>query len=228
MNENCTYVAVGGKKLNSRKLVGLFLKTLAIGALTSLIASFFVSKSIYVENLNPVDWVGLIGLFLWYIVYGLLYSIVSQAGFFAYLFVNRFGLGLFRSYWPTVQIGLIAFVVFDLIYFPYKATEGSISILWFILMSFSILAFGLIIAYIKAKQTHPRAFVPALFLMVVMTALEWVPGLRTEGTDYAWLMILSLLACNTYQLLVLHKLSNTDGNKQAKQNNNVKTSPKKA
>lgn len=193
--------------MNSRKLVGLFLKTLAIGGLVGLVTSFFVSAEVYAENLRPLDLIGLVGLFSWYIVYGLLYSIVSQAGFFAYLFINRFGLGLFRSFWPTTQLLLIAFVLFDLVYFPYKATEGEVSVFWYILMSGAILAYGLLIAQIKSTQTHQRAFVPTLFLMVVMTSIEWVPALRTEGTDYAWLMILTLLACNTYQILMLHRLS---------------------
>lgn len=193
--------------MNSRKLVGLFLKTLAVGAVVCLITSFFVNREDYLANLNPFAWKGLLGLVLWYILYGLLYSVISQAGFFAYLFINQFGLGFFRSFWPTVQLLIIAFVVFDLIYLPYKASEGNVSLIWYILMSLGILLFGILISRIKAKQTHQRAFIPALFLMVVMTSIEWVPGLQTEGTDYAILMIFSLLACNTYQLLILHHLS---------------------
>lgn len=192
--------------MNTRKLVGLFFKTLFIGGIVAIATSFFVKADVYAENLSPFNWLGLLGVILWYLLYGFLYSIISQAGFFAYLFINRFGLGLFRSFWPTVQILLVAFVIFDLIYFPYQATKGDVSIFWYLLMSGAILAFGLIIAKIKASQTNKRAFVPTLFLMVVMTAIEWVPGLRTEGTDIAWLMIISLLACNTYQILVLHKL----------------------
>ena len=192
--------------MNTRKLVGLFFKTLFIGGIVAIVTSFFVKAEVYAENLSPFNWFGILGVILWYLLYGFLYSIISQAGFFAYLFINRFGLGIFRSFWPTVQILLIAFVVFDLIYFPYQATKGDVSIFWYVLMSGAILAFGLLIAKIKADQTNRRAFIPTLFLMVVMTAIEWVPGLRTEGTDVAWLMITSLLACNTYQILVLHKL----------------------
>lgn len=198
--------------MNTRKLVSLFFKTLAIGALVTIFVSFFVNSGDYGMNLNPINWFGLLGLLLWFAIYGMLYSVISQAGFFAYLFVNRFGLGLFRSFWPTVQLLLIAFVLFDLVYFPYKATEGDVSVWWYILMSAAILAFGLVVATIKAKETHQRAFIPALFLMVVMTSIEWVPALRTEGTDFAWLMIFALLACNTYQILVLHRLTGSGKN----------------
>lgn len=193
----------------------MFMKTLMIGGVVTLITSFFVKFAEYKASLAALDWLDLLGLIIFFFGLGLVFSVISQAGFFAYLFIHRFGLSLFRSFWPTVQLLLIGFVVFDLIYLPYQAAEGTISLYLLILMSFGLLAYGIVIANIKAKQTHPRAFVPALFLMVVMTAIEWVPGLQASGTDYAWLMITSLLACNTYQLLILHHLTKTD-DKQTK------------
>ncbi len=168
----------------------------------------------------------LTGLIIYFTGLGLLFSIISQTGFFVYLFINQFGLSLFRTFWPTVQVLLIAFVVFDLVYFPYNAVGGDVSLFWFILMAAGILGYGWIIAKIKARETNQRAFIPALFLMVVMTAIEWVPGLRTSGTDYAWLMIISLLACNTYQLLVLHRI--TRNASKGKESFDPKTSSNKA
>lgn len=197
--------------MNTRKLVGLFFKTLFIGGIVCLFTSFFVKRAEYFNALNPLDLMDMLGLIIFFLGLGFVFSVISQAGFFAYLFINRFGLGLFRSFWPTVQWLLIAFVVFDLVYLPYKAAKGAIPLYQLILMSLALLVYGIIIARIKAKQTHPRAFVPALFLMVVMTAIEWVPGLQASGTDYAWLMITSLLACNTYQLLILHHLTRENG-----------------
>lgn len=194
--------------MNSRKVVGLFFKTLFIGGFVSLIASFFVNSAEYMAILKPFDVVELFGLIIWYLLYGLLFSIISQAGFFAYLFINRFGIGLFKRYWPTLQISLIVFVIFDLVYFPYKG-DNDIALYLFILMAVAIFAYGFVIAKIKAKETHQRAFVPALFFMVVITTIEWIPGLMTGEVNYALLMILSLLACNTYQLLMLHRLSGT-------------------
>jgi KinB signaling pathway activation protein len=66
--------------------------------------------------------------------------------------------------------------------------------------------FGAIVAYIKSKETNKKAFVPALFFMVVVTILEWVPALRINDTDWLYLMVIPLLLCNSYQLLVLHRL----------------------
>ncbi|MGM8366644.1 KinB-signaling pathway activation protein [Virgibacillus sp. W0181] len=193
--------------MKSRDVVQMFTNTLIIGGLVGLITSFFVKTSDFTNVLSPFDFKELLGVIIFFIGLGLVFSVVSQTGFFAYLFIHRFGLSLFRSFWTPVQILIIAFVVFDLVYFPYKATDGEVSIWWFILMSLSILGYGLLVARFKAKETNQRAFVPALFLMVVMTSVEWVPGLNTAGTDYAWLMITPLLACNTYQLMALHRLA---------------------
>ncbi|HLR79022.1 MAG TPA: KinB-signaling pathway activation protein [Bacillota bacterium] len=203
--------------MNSRKVVGLFFKTLILGGLVGLVTSFFVKASDYKQVLSPFDGMELFGLIIFFIGLGFVFSVVSQTGFFAYLFINRFGLSLFRTFWPTVQVLVIAFVVFDLIYFPYKGSDGDTHLFWFILMSLAILGYGWIVAKIKAKETHQRAFIPALFFMVVMTAIEWVPGLRASGTDYAWLMITTLLACNTYQLLILHRLTGSNPKKTESQ-----------
>ncbi|MFZ3578129.1 KinB-signaling pathway activation protein [Virgibacillus sp. DJP39] len=196
--------------MNSRKWVGLFVRTLLIGGLAGLITSFFVKTASYTRVLDPIDFFELLGVVLFFLGLGFVFSLISQTGFFAYLFVNQFGLSFFRSYWPSVQVLFVVFVVFDLVYFPYKASDGEGSLMSYILLSGAILIYGLIIAKVKAKQTNNSAFVPALFLMVVITTIEWVPGLRTAGTDYAWLMIVPLLVCNTYQLLVLHRLTNSD------------------
>lgn len=198
--------------MNSRKVVNLFLKTLALGGLVGLIVSLFVNVSgAYTENLQPFNFLGLIGVMLFFIGHGMLYSAVSQTGFFAYLYVHRLGLSIFRSFWPTVQIVLIAFITFDLIYFPYKDAEGEVSLVWFILAAAALVAYGWVIAKIKAKETKKHAFVPALFFMVVFTVIEWVPALRIGlvGADFSLIMIITLLACNTYQLLVLHRLNNS-------------------
>lgn len=199
--------------------MNLFLKTLAIGGLVGLIVSFFVNvNGSYTENLDPFNFFGLIGVMLFFIGHGLLYSAVSQTGFFAYLYVHRLGLSIFRSFWPIVQIVLIAFVVFDLIYFPYKNSEGDVSILWFILAAAALVIYGWIIAKIKAKETKKHAFIPALFFMVAITVVEWVPALRIGliGSDFSLIMIITLLACNTYQLLILHRLNDSSNNKVKK------------
>lgn len=188
------------------------MKTLVIGAVTGLITSFFVKSSTYAEVLKPIS-LELLGVVLFHIGLGLVFSIISQTGFFAYMFINRYGHSFFRSYWPLVQILLVAFVLFDLVYFPYQATDISLYLL--ILMSVGIFLIAVFVAVLKVKGTNRSAFIPALFVMVVITSIEWVPGLRAS-VDYAWLMIIPLLACNAYQLLILHHLTKADSNKETK------------
>jgi KinB signaling pathway activation protein len=64
-----------------------------------------------------------------------------------------------------------------------------------------------IVAKIKADQTNKDAFIPALFFMVVVTVVEWFPVLRVNDNNWLLLMLIPLLLCNTYQLLMLHKLN---------------------
>lgn len=196
--------------MNTRKLVNMFFKTLFIGGTVGLITSFFVMSSEYIAILKPFDFMELIGLLLFFLGLGLVFSVVSQTGFFAYLFIHRYGQGFFRSYWPTVQLLIIAFVIFDLIYFPYKGAEGKISLLTFILMTSFIVIFALIVAQIKVKKTNRTAFVPTLFVMIVITALEWSLVLRTSDLNYMILMLMPLLVANAYQILILHEVTKLD------------------
>nr|WP_153738475.1 KinB-signaling pathway activation protein [Aquibacillus halophilus] len=178
-----------------------------IGASSTLITSFFVKSESYKEFLQPFDLFEVFGLFLFFVALGFVFSLVSQMGFFAYLTINQFGLSTFRSFWIPIQILLIAFTLFDLVYFRYRSADGETSIIPYLLVAVALFVYGWIISGIKAKETNRKAFVPALFFMIVVTSIEWVPGLRSAGSDYTWLMIISLLSCNTYQLLILHRIT---------------------
>jgi KinB signaling pathway activation protein len=69
------------------------------------------------------------------------------------------------------------------------------------------LVVGLTVAWYKTKQTNRDAFIPAMFFMVVVTLVEWVPVLRVNEQSWLYLMMFALVACNGYQLLILHKLN---------------------
>jgi KinB signaling pathway activation protein len=198
--------------VNSRKWVRLFLTTLIVGGITTGITGFAVRWSEYKELFLEMNLGEIFAVLLWLIGVGFIFSIISQMGFFAYLTVHRFGLGIFRSVslWNSVQLVFIAFVLFDLIYFRYQifAKEGE-SIISYVLIALFIFLFGLVVAYIKRSQTNKEAFVPALFFMVVVTIIEWFPVLRINEVDWLYLMLFPLLVCNAYQLLILHKLTGT-------------------
>ncbi|WP_041580207.1 KinB-signaling pathway activation protein [Bacillus sp. 1NLA3E] len=196
--------------MNSRNMVKLFFSTLLIGAVTTGIVGFIVRWGEFAHFFTDYEVGEIISIMFWLMGIGLIFSVLSQMGFFAYLTVHRFALGIFRSatLWNRVQIVLIALVLFDLVYFRYSffAKKGE-SFIPYVVVALFIFVFGLIIAWQKAKQTSKDAFVSALFFMVVITVLEWMPTLRVNEKSWLYLMLIPLLVCNAYQLLILHKLN---------------------
>lgn len=193
--------------VNSRKWVFLFLSTLGVGGISTIITSMILEWDRYVET-------GLISEFLavlvWFAVVGFTFSVLSQMGYFAYLTVHRFGLGLFGSaaLWNGVQVLIIAIVLFDLIYFRHQwFSEEASSILPILIIPFFL--YSLLIAYIKRKETNRQAFIPAVFFMFVVTSIEIFPALKASSSTWLYLMLIPLLLCNTWQLLILHKLTKT-------------------
>ncbi|MEH7235904.1 KinB-signaling pathway activation protein [Bacillus sp. JJ1562] len=194
--------------MKSRNWVRLFLSTLLVGAISTIIFGFAVKWSEYKELFLEAEIVEILLVVFWLIGVGFIFSIISQMGFFAYLTVHRFGLGLFKGAWGPVQIVLIAFVFFDLIYFRFKVfATGGEGILSYIWIPTLILVFSLIIAYFKSKQTNGKAFIPAVFFMFVVSVIEWMPAIRVNDTSWLYLMIFPLLICNAYQLLILPKIT---------------------
>lgn len=195
--------------MNSRKWVRLFFTTLFLGGISTVFIGFVLEWDKYVKFFQNFDGKEILAVSFWLMGVGFIFSVISQMGFFAYLTIHRFGLGMFRSssLWNAVQLFFIAFVLFDFVYLrSVLITNGEVSLGNNILVAGMLFVFGAIVAYIKSKETNKKAFVPALFFMVVVTILEWVPALRINDTDWLYLMVIPLLLCNAYQLLVLHRL----------------------
>lgn len=204
--------------MTSRNVVKLFLSTLLIGGFTTGIAGFIVRWNEFASYFIDFNMVKIVSTFVWLFGIGLIFSLVSQMGFFAYLTIHRFGLGIFKSVnlWNGVQIVLILFTLFDFVYFRYKlfGQEGE-GILFYFVPAIFILIVGALVAYFKTKQTNQGAFIPAIFFMTVVTIIEWVPALRPNDPNWVYLMLITLLICNTYQLFILHSL-NERSNKERK------------
>ena len=199
-------IMLEGKQVTVRNWLKFSSVALLLGFLGAVITSFFVRADAYLEYMNPLDFWELTGTFLWFSVLGLLYSVISQMGFFAYLTVHQFGRGFFGYFWKHAQIVIIAIVLFDLVYLRYTRVDEPGSIFPYIVVAGVLFIYSLAVAYVKKEETHPRAFLPAVFFMTVVTALEWIPGLRTNDPDTMMIMIVPLVACNTYQLLRLHHI----------------------
>ena len=200
---------MGDTIVTSRNVVKLFFSTLLIGGIVTGITGFIVRWQEFGPYFLNIELLKIVSTFFWLFCVGLIFSLVSQVAFFAYLTVHRFGLGIFRSLWNGVQVVLILFALFDLVYFRYRAfAESGDSVVPYLVPAALILIVGLVISYFKGRQTNQSAFIPALFFMTVVTIVEWVPILRINDENWTYLMIFPLLACNAYQLFILHKLNN--------------------
>lgn len=141
--------------------------------------------------------------------FGCMFSVISQMGFFAYLTVHRFGISMFRSpsLWNGVLVVIVAFVLFDLFFFRFQAfrtpEESAVDYIWTPLF---LLAVSWVVAFLKKRETNRVAFIPTLFFMVVVTTIEWYYTLKTNDPAWVWPVLAVLLACNAWQVLLLHRL----------------------
>ncbi len=174
-----------------------------------MITGIVLDWSEYWADLKNGEFISFLIVMLWLLGVSSIFSLISQMGFFAYLTIHRFGLGIFKSVrlWNTIQAVLIAVTLFDLVYFRYAVfAEVGESVVSYILIALFLLIVGVIVAYIKQKETNKQAFIPALFFIVVVTTLEWIPGLQSNDPKWLWLILIPLLVSNVWQLLTLHRL----------------------
>lgn len=200
---------MGDMSVNSRNWVRLFMTTLFLGGSSTIFIGFILEWDKYNEFFQNFDGKEILMVSFWLLGVGFIFSVISQMGFFAYLTIHRFGLGMFRSpaLWNAIQMFLIAFVLFDFVYLrSVLIANGNESLGTNIFVATVLFLFGIIVAYIKSKETNKKAFVPALFFMIVVTIIEWVPALRINDTNWLYLMVVPLLICNAYQVLILHRL----------------------
>lgn len=206
---------MGENVVNSRNWVRLFISTLLVGGVTTGIVGFALKWSEYKELFITFDIIEILSILFWLIGVGFIFSVISQMGFFAYLTVHRFGLGIFRSIpmWNLAQIVLIVFVLFDLVYFRFQLfVKDGETITPYILLALYVLIVGGIIAYLKRMDTNKEAFIPALFFMIVITTIEWFPALRVNEQDWLLLMLIPIQVCNAYQLLMLPRFNQVKKN----------------
>lgn len=189
-----------------------FFKALVIGGLVTGVLGLIIRwQDVFAPFVASGEYAEFAVSFLWFVFLGMTMSVLSQMGFFAYLTVHQFGVNIFKSLtlWNWVQLLIIALVIFDLIKFRFMPIANSQSQLWLYLGLLAILlTTGLVVAYFKAKWTKKHAFISALFFMIVITTLEWLPVLMVDEKDvdrYVTILLFPLLAVNAYQLLKLPK-----------------------
>lgn len=202
----------GGINVTIRNWVKFFINAIFIGgAITGILGLFIRWDDVFAEAFANGQWGEVLAGFAWMVVVGMTMSMISQMGFFAYLTIHQFGVNMFRTLrlWNWVQLLIIAIVIFDLIVFRFapNADTGSQQLLYGVLLVI-LLGVSLVTAYFKAKWTTKNTFISALFFMVVITTLEWLPALMVEADNIdSWvaLLLFPFLSVNAYQLLALPK-----------------------
>ena len=194
-----------------RNWIKFFFTALLIGGFVTAVAGLIVRWEFFSGLLATGEILQFIGALLWMVFLGFTMSVVAQMGFFAYLTIHQFGVNIFRTLtlWNWVQLLIIAVVLFDLIFFRFRLTSEDTgrSLLYLTLLA-SLVIVSAITAYLKAQWTKKHTLISALFFMIVITTLEWLPALMVRsGNIDTWVTILlfPLLAVNAYQILALPK-----------------------
>ncbi|MCG7380740.1 KinB-signaling pathway activation protein [Paenibacillus sp. ACRSA] len=195
--------------MNLRKWFFLFWTALLIGAVGSLITGLTMML------LNGEKTNGIADFMLYLLILfgsGVMISVYSQMGFFAYLILNYMGKGVFpKRGWQIVQIILTVLALLDVMFLRLFVGEGREPISD-IVLGLIILAAAIVTAYVKVKQTNISALVPTLFFMIAVTAVETIGVLRIDSNAATIFIVVPLLMCNAYQMLILHKLVDASAN----------------
>ncbi|MED1205619.1 KinB-signaling pathway activation protein [Heyndrickxia acidicola] len=194
--------------MTSRNLVKFFLTTLVMGGLTTGVLGYILRWHEFAPYIAQGKILSAVLSFVWLVGVGFIFSLISQVGYFAYLTIHQFGLGISRSLalWNAIQIVFILFALFDLVYFRFEYFgHAQAAISSYLILPAFIVAAGLIVSTLKYKQSKNHTFIPALFFMIVFTIVELVPVLRVNKSSWVELMTLPLLLCNGYQMLILAK-----------------------
>lgn len=194
-----------------RNWVKFFFNALLIGGIVTAVMGLIVRWEFFSQYLADGEIWQFIMALLWMVFLGFTMSVVAQMGFFAYLTIHQFGVNMFKTLtlWNWVQLLIITVVLFDLIFFRFRLTSDDTgrTLLYLALLA-SLVGVSAITAYFKAKWTKKHTLISALFFMIVVTTLEWLPALMVRsGNIDEWVTILlfPLLAVNAYQLLLLPK-----------------------
>lgn len=181
----------------------MFGTTLLIGAAGSLIVGILLQWTDTLKFNGTVDFVVNVGILLGV---GVMVSVYSQMGFFAYLMLNYLGTGVFsRRSWQYIQLALAALALMELMFFR-MFVGGNKEGVSDVILGIIILMIAIIVAYLKVKGTNASAWIPTLFFMIAVTIVETVGVLSIEVNQATAWIVIPLIACNAYQILILHRV----------------------
>ncbi|SFS84115.1 KinB-signaling pathway activation protein [Marininema halotolerans] len=184
-----------------RKLFFLFWTTCAIGTVTAPVIGFLLKVSGVGGELQIVSQ-------LWA---GVMFGAMAQMGFFAYMVFNMVFVGFIRDQrvYQFLQLMVTVLVLSSLV-----VIQKEHSLLERLIVPATILLAGLIVGRFKVKATNSMSFIPTVFFMTAATSLEAIPSLE-QSIPLILLMVISLLICNAWQIMQLHRLLDPVGSQEA-------------
>lgn len=191
--------------MNLRKFGWLFITTLLVGGIGGALSGFLIGWTELTSSTASNFFVGM----LMNILFGSTISVVAQMGLFAYMTFNYMALSIFKSgsLWKSMQVFLIVFTFFDMVYLRYNTYSRGESLWPYLIEPVGLLVVSVLFAYVKVRLTNPTAWIPTIFFLFVVTAIEWIPGLKEQQASSILSMIIPLMASNVWQVLHLHRLT---------------------
>ncbi|MRN57074.1 KinB-signaling pathway activation protein [Paenibacillus monticola] len=190
--------------MSIRKWFYLFWTTLLIGAGGAVIAGLAL------QTVNGrIDFKSVADFWLYPLIlfgYGVLVSVYAQLGFFAYLILNYMGIGVFpRKIWQYIQLVLAVLALLELIFLR-TFVGGDRDVISDLVLGISILLTALIVTYFKVKSTNASAWIPTFFFMSAISIVEIIGVLRIGVDSATVFIVVPLVACNAFQILMLHRV----------------------
>jgi KinB signaling pathway activation protein len=190
--------------LSIKKWFHLFWTTLLIGAGGAVIAGLalqFVNGTIDFKSVGD--------FFLYPLIllgYGMLVSVYSQLGFFAYLILNYMGNGVFpQKVWKYIQLVLSVLALLELIFLR-TVVGGERNVMSDLILGIFILLTAIIVSYFKVRSTNISALIPTFFFMTAISIVEVIGVLRIGVDSATVFIVVPLVACNAFQILMLHRI----------------------
>ncbi|KAA1183049.1 KinB-signaling pathway activation protein [Paenibacillus sp. B2(2019)] len=190
--------------MSIKKWFHLFWTTLLIGAGGAVIAGLALQ---FVNG--KIDFKSVGDFFLYPLIllgYGMLVSVYSQLGFFAYLILNYMGNGVFpQKVWKYIQLVLSVLALLELIFLR-TVVGGERNVMSDLILGIVILLAALIVSYFKVKSTNISALIPTFFFMTAISIVEVIGVLRIGVDSATVFIVVPLIACNAFQILMLHRI----------------------
>ncbi|MEK5257017.1 KinB-signaling pathway activation protein [Paenibacillus sp. FSL F4-0125] len=190
--------------MSIKKWFHLFWTTLLIGAGGAVIAGLALQ---FVNG--KIDFKSVGDFFLYPLIllgYGMLVSVYSQLGFFAYLILNYMGNGVFpQKVWKYIQLVLSVLALLELIFLR-TVVGGERNVMSDLILGIVILLAAIIVSYFKVRSTNISALIPTFFFMTAISIVEVIGVLRIGVDSATVFIVVPLIACNAFQILMLHRI----------------------